>query len=248
MEAQLADGHSPEQIAGTLKEDPPADMEGKKISHESIYDYIYNGNGTHWYRYLRKKQWKRKKKQGRKKRSEKITIKQRISIHMRPEEINNRSTFGHWEADTVEFGRQQKEGLSVHYERKSQYVSLGRLANKSAEETEQALRMTIESHDSSLFNSITFDNGTETARHYKLREDYGIQTYHCDPYKSWQKGGVENMNGLLREYFPKRMDFSTVTDSYLREVERKLNTRPRKSLGYKTPLQIIQSYLTEVVH
>jgi transposase, IS30 family len=248
VEHELAEGHSPEQIAGTLKEYPPRDLKGRTVSHESIYKFIYSGNGIHWYRYLRKKGWKRKTKQGRKQRVAKTKILERISIHVRPEYISDRSEYGHWEADTLGWSRKSKEGLSVHYERKSQLVSLARVMNPSAEETEEALRMTIESYPRELFKSITFDNGSENANHRKIRDEYNLKTYFCDPYKSWQKGGVENMNGLIREYFPKGTDFTKVTDADLREVERKLNTRPRKGLAYKTPLQVIHEHLMEVVH
>lgn len=248
VERELAEGHSPEQVAGILKEYPPPELGGARISHESIYRFIYFGNGIHWYKYLRKKGCKRKAKQGRTQQSAKTGIFEKISIHLRPEHISDRSEFGHWEADLLGWSKKSKEGLSVHYERKARLVSLARVANPSADETEEALRLTIESYPRELFKSITFDNGSENANHGRIRDEYNLKTYFCDPYKSWQKGGVENMNGLLREYFPKGTDFTTVSDARLREVEDLLNNRPRKTLGYKTPNQVIHEHLMEVVH
>lgn len=239
----LNDRWSPEQIAGLLQTEQGRPV----ISHETIYQYIYTGNGrfSGWYHYLRRSQRDRQPRQQRKRRKPKIP--QRISIHDRPMEIDQRLTYGHWETDSMVFSK-QTERLSVQYERKGQLVRIHKIADGSAQATLDALRDSVESLPSPLWNSLTWDNGTEGVKHTLLRDDYGIDTYFCDPYASWQKGGVENMNGLIRQYLPRSTDLSTITDAAIQWIEDQLNNRPRKGLGYKTPNQVIQSYLQEVVH
>jgi len=230
---------SPEQIAGILKEQPPPEANCKTISHESIYQYIYEGEGRYEYLYphLRKGRSKRQRKCGRK--SDKVAIPSRISIHERPQKINKKKEYGHWESDTLESERKCKENMSVQYERKAQLLRMNKVKDKTARETEEAIRKSIDSLPENLFKSMTFDNGKESATHTKLRKDYNLKTYHCDPYASWQKGGVENINGLIRQYLPKHTNFSKLTDKDVYTIQEKLNNRPRKSLNYLTPNQVI---------
>ena len=236
---RLFENFSPEQIAGILKKYPPVHLEGRCISHESIYQYIYEGQGRYLglYPHLRRSK-KKRTKQGRRK-HRKVQIKERISIHDRPMVINDKERFGDFECDLVEGPRSDKQALSVHYERKSQTVRLYRVLNKTAEENNGTLLATKASFEDGFVKSMTFDNGPETALHYVLRYQHSIDTYHCDPYSSWQKGGVENMNGLIRQYIPKGKKISAYTDKQLKEIENKLNNRPRKSLNYKTPNQVL---------
>lgn len=230
---------SPEQIAGELKEQAPPGANGKTISYESIYQYIYEGEGRYQdlYSHLRKGRSKRQRRCGRK--SKKVAIPGRISIDQRPQKINQKKEYGHWESDTLESGKKCKENMSVQYERKTQLLRLNKIKNKTAKETEKAIRKSLDTLPGHLRRSITFDNGKESVTHIKLREDYNIKTYHCDPYASWQKGGVENINGLLRQYLPKHADFSKLTDEDVYNIQEKLNNRPRKSLNYLTPNQVI---------
>lgn len=239
----LNDGLSPEQIAGLLS----AERGRSVVSHETIYQYIYTGNGRFagWYHYLRRGQRYRQARQQRKRRI--LTIPQRISIHDRPVEIDQRVRYGDWETDSMVFSK-QTERLSVQYERKGQLVRIHKVADGSAQATLDALRDSVESLPRQLWTSCTFDNGVEGVKHTQIRDDYGIDTYFCDPYASWQKGGVENMNGLIRQYLPRSTDLSQVTDAMIQWIEDRLNNRPRKGLGWKTPNQVIQSYLQEVVH
>lgn len=234
---------SPEQIAGRLKEHPPASLEGSKISHESIYQYIYNSpKGNYLYNYLRYKNVPRRQKQHSRK-SKKSFIPARISIHDRPEIINKRERFGDWESDSLIF-KKQKSALSVQHERKSLLVKLHKVADHGSEKTLEALKSTIESLPTKdLALSFTFDNGGEGARHIEIREEYGIATYFCDTYKSWQKGGVENSNGLIRQYLPRSVNLDIMTEAMIYEIQEKLNNRPRKKLKYSTPNEIINSFL-----
>jgi len=230
---------SPDVIAGKLK------TVGAKlsVSHESIYHYIYNKDGRYegLYKYLRQGQSKRHKRHTRK--SPKLPIIERISIHERPEVVRERTRFGDWESDSVIFSK-QKTALSVQSERKSKLIRMHKVTNKTAEETKHALIKTIESLPSEMFKTMTFDNGGEGAKHTEIRNEYGIKTYFCDPFASWQKGGVENANKLIRQYLPRSTDLSKLTDRDIYEIQEKLNNRPRKCLNYKSPNEVIN----EVVH
>lgn len=239
---QLKAGWSPEQIAGTLKAQPPAHLAGKRVSHETIYQYIYDGEGRyeHLYPYLAKAHRKRYRKQGRK--HQKALIPERISIHERPAVIDERARFGDWESDTMQF-KKQKAGLSVQYERKGMLTRIHKVPNKSAEATEGAIRETLDAVPDDLCQSMTFDNGGEGACHTRIRDDFGMVTYFCDPYSSWQKGGVENTNGLIRRYLPRSTDLATITDAEIEIIQERLNNRPRKKLGYRTPNQVLHSTL-----
>jgi transposase, IS30 family len=230
---------SPEQIAGILQDAPPEHLVGKQVCHETIYQYVYSGEGRyeHLYTHLRRHHRRRKKRGTRK--HTKVTILERISIHNRSSLIDAKQRYGDFECDLVEGPRSDKQALSVHYERKSQYVKIHRVLNKTAQETNEALLKTKESLPEDFMKSITFDNGSETAWHHEMRYNHNIDTYHCDPYASWQKGGVENMNGLIRQYIPKGAKISEYTDAEIKQIEIKLNHRPRKSLNYKSPNQVL---------
>lgn len=231
--------NSPEQVAGELKELPPLHLKGQTICHETIYQYIYEGSGRWEYLWphLRKKKSKRQKQHTRKPR--KTSIPSRISIHTRPIQIESRRQLGHWESDTLEGKRSTNHHVSVQYERASQSVLIRRIKDKSALETKKAIASCIEATPKGLWKTITFDNGTETAMHAQLRDPYSLKTYHCDTYASWQKGGVENINGLIRQYIPKGTDISKMTNKQIYAIQEKLNNRPRKKLNYLTPNQII---------
>lgn len=246
VKKQLEEDLSPEQIAGRLKEFPPDDLKGKSISHESIYQYIYNSPyGAYLYNYLRYKTVPHRQKQHSRK-SYKSLIPDRISIHERPKIIDGQERFGDWESDSVNF-KKQRSALSVQHERKSLLVRLNKLADHGCEETLEALKITIESLPmKDLAKSITFDNGREGAKHTEIRDEYGIDTYFCDPYKSWQKGGVENSNGLIRQYLPRETNLDSITKDTIYEIQEKLNNRPRKKLGYRTPNEVINSYLLKL--
>jgi len=116
------------------------------------------------------------------------------------------------------------------------------IADKSAPETKEALVSSIESLPKEFWKSITFDNGGEGAQHTVVRDTYGIATFFADPYKSWQKGGVENLIGLVRQYLPKNARIDTLTAREVQVIQEKLNNRPRKKLGYRTPNEVIAHY------
>ena len=224
--------NSPEQIAGRLR-NQLANPFGQ-VSHETIYKFIYEEKEL--YKYLRTSRRKRRKRGKRKSRNR---IVERVSIHQRPEEVITKSRYGDWETDTVESMRGSKSGLSVQYERKSQLCRIHKIPNKKSEETNEAIMKTIDSLPLYLFETFTLDNGTEGSRHMEIRDKFGIETYFCDPYCSWQKGGVENLNKLIRQFFPKKTDFSKISEEEIHTAQENLNNRPRKGLNYKTPNEVL---------
>ena len=239
---KLRGGWAPHAVAGRIKEYSPPELRGKMVSHEAIYGYIYEGEGR-WeglYRHLPYKRRSRRKQGKRKHR--KTIIPERISIHLRPREVEGRETVGHWESDTVIYSK-QKPVLSVQIERVSKLARIHRAPNKTAEETEHAIRRTVESLPGELFKTMTFDNGSEGANHRVIRDEYNIATYFCDPYKSWQKGSVENVNGIVRRFLPRKTNLSAMTDREIYDIQETINNTPRKSLGYRTPNEVITQYL-----
>lgn len=240
VETKLKDDWSPEQITGRLNGLDVLD--GLTISHESIYYYIYEKSEKYkkLYRHLRTNRAKRFKWGKRK--SKEISIKDRVSIQDRPLMIQNKERYGDWESDTVEFKRiANGKYLSVQYERKSQLVRIQKLNNKGADETLKAIIKTGNSLHPKIFKSITFDNGLEGSKHYLAKDLFEIETYFCDPFKSWQKGGVENMNKLIRQYLPRNTNLENISNEDIYLIQEKLNNRPRKKLNYLSPNEIVKS-------
>lgn len=232
---------SPDEIAGRLKQA----LGSETISHESIYNYIYN-RSEKWeklFLLLPQRRPRRRQRGGRKHR--KIRIPERKSIRFRPMVVNERKRYGDWESDNIEFKRTMTKGaVSVQLERKSGLVRVHKVAGKkNPANTLDALIKTRESIPDELFKTITFDNGFENYRHREL----GVDTYFCKPFASWQKGSVENVNKLLRRYLPRDTPLDTLTDDDIHRIQEKLNDRPRKRLHYRTPNEVINEYL-KVVH
>lgn len=232
----LRDGWSPEQIAGRLSViDHPHDPHWK-ISHETIYAWIYaqppNDTGMYWYEYLRRKQKKRKKQRG--KTVHRSHIPDRVSIHLRPEAVNTRSVFGHWEGDSIEGVRITKAGLHTEVERMSRKICATKVVTLTSAEALRAQCAIFASQPQGAVKSTTLDNGKETHEHATLRSLFTMGTYHADPYSSWQRGTNEHGNWHIRYYFPKGTDFTLITEAELQAVVEEINTRPREILGFKT--------------
>lgn len=235
---KLQEDWSPQEIAGRLALGEGVPVGCVPISHESIYHYIYERDGRYQglYQHLRQGRPKRRKKYGRKHSGTRIP--ERTSIHTRPDYVNKRERYGDWESDSVIFSK-QKTIISVQSERKSRLLRIHKVEDKTAGETLCALRATAESVPTELFHTITFDNGTEGVSHTEIRKEYGVDTYFCDPFASWQKGGVENANKLIRQYLPRQTNLQTLTHQDIYAIQEKLNNRPRKVLGYLTPNEVI---------
>lgn len=237
---KLRTGWSPEQIAGRLKKEHHKTV----LCHETIYRYIYttaDGKKQELYDYLPRHQHKRRVKHGRKLQHQRIP--DRVSIHDRPDDVNNRKVFGHWELDAVE-GKGHKEAIATFLERVSRYYQAVKISNLDAEEAIRAHLSVLGMFPEFARKTATFDNGKENTNHTKLWQYYGILTYFCDPYCSWQKGSNENHNGLLRRYIPKKTDFSLFNQCELDAMVDEMNDRPRKCLNYSTPKEVFMRYLS----
>lgn len=234
---------SPEQISGYLKY---RQQKIRSISHESLYQWIYGASqkGEKLYLYLTR----HKKKRGlRKNRGAGISrIPQRISIHERPKIINRRKQFGHWEADLMSCSK-NKQHMLVLRERMTMFTKSTRLDRKTAQETKQGIENLLIEIPHKARRSITFDNGGEFAQHHTLKNHLpGLETYFCDAYASWQKGGIENTNGRLRRDFPRSIDLKNMTQEDFDESIDNYNSTPRKSLKWMTPLEIFNKNLNRV--
>jgi IS30 family transposase len=232
---RLAQGWSPEQIAGRLAHQQPH----SSISYESIYRYIYwrswSFNGT-LHRLLPRHKYRRRRRRENLRWS-KTAIFQRASIHLRPARVARRSHPGHWEADLMGFSK-QGQYLLVAHERKSRWTVLRRQTAKSAQSVADNLRRVLDHLPPSSCRSITFDNGSEFSKHYLLRSHHGIQTWFCDTHSPWQKGGIENAIGRLRRMLPRKTDLDLVSPSTLMQFIDRYNNTPRKCLGFKTPNEV----------
>ncbi len=227
---------SPKAIAGRLR-----NMKGETvICAESIYDWIYSEEGQALG--LRKYLVRSKKKRGYKRRASKeAKIKNRISIHERPDHINERIEYGHFEGDLIFFKGSQSKNLLVLIERTTREVHIVYNKNKTTEEVINNLRLAMLKYRMDIM-SITFDNGNEFAGHERLKV-LGISTYFCDRGAPWQKGSVENCNGMLRRYLPFKMQAHNVTPIAAKSAADMLNNMPRGIFNYKTPLEVRKEML-----
>lgn len=229
VETRLRIKHSPDQISKSLA------MSGLKVSHEAIYQHVAfdtkaGGDLSSHLRINGRRRYRRRSKIGR---GEKIP--NRIDIEKRPAVVSRRTRYGDWEADLIQGGAGSGFLLSI-YERKSRIGRLHLLPDKSSAETMKGIVTVL--HGLKV-NSITYDNGLEFARHELVNELLECESYFCKPYRSWEKGGVENYNGLVRQYFPKGHDFTTITPERLRVVEEEINHRPRNVLAYQSPSDLL---------
>jgi IS30 family transposase len=235
---KLALGWSPEQIAGRLCLDHP----GFAISHEAIYQYLYHPRTEDRQDLIRllRRAHRQRKPRGIGRRERKTKIPSRISIDDRPAEVASRQTFGHWEGDSL-ISRKSRTALNSLVERQSRLLCLTRLPQKSAEATRHAVLTRLGSLPSEARRTLTLDNGTENTLHQQITAVIGLRCYFSHPYASWERGTCENTNGLVRWYLPKGTDFSTISEEQIRRIESLLNNRPRKCLGFKTPLEVATS-------
>jgi IS30 family transposase len=206
-----------------------------RISHEWIYQYILRDKqaGGDLHTHLRC-QKPRKKRYGAPDR--RGQIKGRVSIDERPSIVNERSRVGDWEADTV-IGKQGGAVLVTLVERKTRLSVIGKAPNRTAQEVTTVILKGLTPLAAQV-QTLTYDNGKEFALHQEIAKELDARGYFAHPYHSWERGLNENTNGLIRQYFPKGKDLSEVTDTEVQAVMDKLNNRPRKCLGFKTPNQV----------
>lgn len=235
----LKEGYSPEQIAGRLS----LEYKEYKISHEAIYQYIYNQTwregqagtmkpGYHDLRIYLKRRHKRRIAKGTR-RCQRIFKPKGISIEKRPKEVEKRLTLGHWEGDSM-VSMKSTVGLNTLVERKTGLVLISKIKNKTMEETSNIV---INRLKEIPCKTLTLDNGSENFGYEKIQKELQISCYFAHPYCSGERGTNENTNGLIRHYFPKGTDFATIQEEDIQAVEWALNNRPRKRLGWRTPLE-----------
>ena len=239
IEELLRQEWSPEQVSNRMFLE-----QGIRVSHEWIYQHIYGnkkmGGDLHTYLRCRKK---RKKRYGTY--NCRGQIPGRISIDERPEVVNRKERIGDWEGDTI-VGKRHKGVILSLVERKSVYTVLGALERKTAPEVRQEVINLLEPLNDHV-HTLTFDNGKEFTEHGAISRGLEAEVYFAHPYSSWERGVNENTNGLIRQYFPKAMDFTEIKEDAIKRVMDRLNHRPRKKLGFKTPYEVFFNTSTTLI-
>lgn len=238
--AGLSHGLSPEQIAGRLARENGTAV----ISHETIYRFIYaqirRTNDFSWRRYLPRAKAKRGFR-GKRGGSPASFIEGRIPIAQRPQDASDRHSPGHWEADLMMFAKYGQAILTVH-ERTSRLILAQRPANKTSRLVAASLADILALFPQPLRQTITFDNGTEFARHWELHR-LAFKTFFCDPHAPWQKGGIENAIGRMRRSLPRKTDLAKIDTRHFNQLIRAYNNTPRKCLDFQTPAEVFFSQL-----
>ena len=231
IRTQLKAGWSPEIIAGQLRTEKGRTV----VCTETIYKWLYQQSRSsikHLVRHHSRRRpryarpWPRRQ------------IPQRIPLSQRPLAINLRQVPGHWEADLIV--GPGTAALQVIVERQTRYVRLRRIPNRTAQAAYEALSLLFDSMDPSLRGSVTYDNGSENILHVELNQRFGMKSFFCEPYRSWEKATVENTNGLVRRFLPKGTDLATIPPRRIQFIEDWLNSRPRKCLNFTTPADALR--------
>ena len=240
--SRLELGWSPEAVAGRLERERGKGV----ISHESIYRFIYaqiaRTKDYSWRNLLRRGKWRR----GHRRRggsSSARTILRRRPLSERPAAVADRSEFGHWEADGMQFGRTGQTVLMLH-ERRSRLLIAVRRPSRAAAPVAKAMAAVLGPLPPEFRQTVTFDNGTEFAHHYELHA-WGIETFFCDTYSPWQKGGVENAIGRMRWFLPRKTNLASLSEREFTGLLRVYNNTPRKCLGWQTPAEVLRE---QVLH
>jgi IS30 family transposase len=236
VQERLRQQWSPDQIAGRSQTDFPRDPK-RRISRQTIYTWIdrekCNGD-PQWRDCLRFGKPRRRRPEGR--------LRGPVSIEGRPHVADVRRRYGDWEGDTI-VGLDRRGGLVSLVERKSGYTLLKRVDDLKSRTVCDALTQALKKLDPLLRRTATFDNGSEFAQHESVAQATGVNIYFARPYAAWQRGTNENTNGLVRQYFPKKHDLAAESHQAVAAVEKLLNDRPRRRLGYQTPGEVITQHL-----
>jgi IS30 family transposase len=240
VEALLRQDFSPEQVSGWLR------RQGEfTISHETIYRHIWTDKltGGTLYQHLRGARKQRRKGYGQYDSRGRLAGK--AMIEERPIEAENRTEIGHWEVDTVH--GKGKGSIATIVDRKTGYVLIGKLENRTAQVTNERLRHLISKHPH-RFETITSDNGCEFHAYRELEARCNVTFYFAHPYHSWERGTNENTNGLIRQYLPKGSCMDDLTQARCNAIARKLNDRPRKRHGFRTPAELFDNPIDVALH
>jgi len=234
----LKEDYSPEQITGYCQKENI-----ECVSHERIYQHIWANKkaGGNLHEHLRRK-GRRYRKRGNKKDTRGI-IKDRVDIDERPKIVEKKERFGDFEIDTI-IGKNHKGAIVTINDRASGYLWMGKVAKRTAEAVYETTVSLLE-EIKNFIKTITGDNGKEFALHKKIAKKLDINFYFAKPYHSWERGANENLNGLVRQYIPKKTDFNTITDEFIKQVQNKINSRPRKRFNYENPIFVKNELLTK---
>ena len=246
---ELQQGWSPEQVCGRLREQSPSsEPSAVVLSHETIYAAIYaQPRGelrTSLVKALRQSRGGRINRARGKSRFS--AIQDAISISMRPSEVDSRLVPGHWEGDLIK-GARNLSAVGTLVERTSRYIMLVKIDALDSLSVVNAFAKRLKRIPPALRKSMTYDRGTEMARHQDLSKRLNLDIFFCDPYRPSQRATNENFNGLVRQYLPKGTDLSTVSDAQLRHIENLLNNRPRKILNFRTPAEVFSDVVQSFV-
>jgi IS30 family transposase len=244
VKEKLNEYWSPRQVASYLKLHYKS--KSMQVSAETIYSYIYiflrRSLREEFTNQLRRGHKKRRVR-GRSAKGQKSDLKDMVSIDERPAEVDDRLVPGHWEGDIMIGGAREQTALGTLVERKTRFAILVPLKSKKAEDVRKAFAKEINKLPKELRLSLTYDQGREMAQHKKLTEATEMKVYFAHPKSPWERGTNENTNGLLRQYFPKATNFKNLTRLEIKKVQRSLNTRPRETLGWKTPHETMRELL-----
>ena len=248
---QLQSGHSPEQVTKALKRDY-ADNAAMQVSHETIYQALYvlprNAlKAVLVQEGLRQQHEKRRAHSKLTKPESKVRLVGGISIDERPAEVDTRMVPGHWEGDLIK-GEKNRSEVGVLLERQSRRVILARLTDAKAVTVREAFEAAFRMTPPALLKTLTYDQGSEMAEHAKLAANMNISVYFADAHSPWQKGAIENANGLLRQYLPKGTSLANYTQAQLDVIAEKLNNRLRECLDWRTPNQVWAEMLMKTLH
>lgn len=253
IDSKLRYEWSPEQISGRIKKEFSLN-EMDHVSYSTIYRYIYecaniksNNISRFGWRHLRFRRKQRKSRENTLENKPKhggLRINNRVMIDQRPLEIKDRKLIGDYERDTMRGNKSNPVILTI-VDRTSRLLKMKYLETKSSLLAHKA---TVELLKNETVRTITNDNGLEFNKHEKTSKKLNIKIYFSYPHASWERGSIENINGLIRQYFPKRRDFTKLTDKEIKEIEVKLNNRPRKCLDYKTPLEVHLEQTSLMLH
>lgn len=234
VRAGLARRWSPEQIAGRMRRDHAGNSR-RRVSHTTIYRWIAHDTAReHWESLLRfGRQRKTPETRGK--------LPARAEIAGRPSIVDDRARFGDWEGDTV-VGARRQSGLVTLVERKSGFALVAKVQRLRARNVTGAIKRQLDPLPLGLRHTATFDNGKEFAGHQTITRRAEIDIYFARPYHAWERGANESFNGLLRQFFPKGTDFTSVSPLEVKHVRDLLNNRPRKRLGYRTPTEVLGQY------
>lgn len=240
IKKKLKEDWSPEQIAGVMKKEK-LDW----VSHETIYQYIYHNKSCGGKLYLKLRHRNKKYHKRGVEYATRGTIKNRVSIDKRPKIVERKSRVGDWEIDTV-IGANHKGALVTIVDRKSKFTLIKKVPSKHADVVTKAI-LEMMQPVKALTHTITSDNGKEFAYHEQISSALETNFYFANPYHSWERGLNEHTNGLIRQYLPKQSDFTQVKRKNIRFIQDRLNNRPRKSLGYKTPAEVFYATVSKTM-